>query len=63
MIMVKCVTVSLKLNDGKLDKVYHQTVKKVTEDFEELHFNTAISQMMIFVNEAYKADALPFDIL
>ena len=50
-----------KLNDGKLDKVYHQTVKKVTEDFEELHFNTAISQMMIFVNEAYKADALPFD--
>ena len=50
-----------KLNDGQLDKVYHQTVKKVTEDFEELHFNTAISQMMIFVNEAYKADALPFD--
>ena len=50
-----------KLNDGKLDKVYHQTVKKVTEDYEELHFNTAISQMMIFVNEAYKADALPFD--
>lgn len=50
-----------KLNDGKLDKVYHQTVKKVTEDFEELHFNTAISQMMIFVNEAYKADALPFE--
>lgn len=50
-----------KLNDGKFDKVYHQTVKKVTEDFEELHFNTAISQMMIFVNEAYKADALPFD--
>ena len=33
-----------KVNDGKLDKVYHQTVKKVTEDFEELHFNTAISQ-------------------
>lgn len=47
-------------NDGKLDKVYNETVKKVTEDFENLHFNTAISQMMVFVNEAYKADALPY---
>ena len=47
------------LNDGKLDKVYHQTVKKVTEDYENLHFNTAISQLMVFVNEAYKVDALP----
>ena len=33
-----------------LEKVYHQTVKKVTEDFENLGFNTAISQMMIFIN-------------
>ena len=48
------------LNDGKLDKVYHQTVKKVTEDYENLHFNTAISQLMVFVNEAYKVDALPY---
>ncbi len=48
-------------NDGKLTKVYNQTVKKVTEDFEQLHFNTAISQMMVFVNEAYKADALPYE--
>ena len=47
-------------NDGALDRVYHQTVKKVTEDFEALRFNTAISQMMVFVNEAYKTDALPF---
>lgn len=46
-------------NDGSLDVVYHQTVKKVTEDFEHLRFNTAISQMMVFVNEAYKATALP----
>ena len=38
----------------ELDTVYHQTVKKVTEDFESLAFNTAISQMMIFVNEVYK---------
>lgn len=48
-------------NDGKLSKVYNQTVKKVTEDFEQLHFNTAISQLMVFVNEAYKADALPYE--
>ncbi|MFT8976435.1 leucine--tRNA ligase [Liquorilactobacillus nagelii] len=49
------------LNDGKLDHVYHQTVKKVTEDFSAMHFNTAISQLMVFVNDAYKADALPLD--
>src|SRR5699024_422274 len=48
-----------KVNRGELDKVYHQTIKKVTEDYEQLHFNTAISQMMIFVNEANKVDALP----
>ncbi|TLG79506.1 leucine--tRNA ligase [Vagococcus zengguangii] len=48
-------------NDGKLTKVYHQTVKKVTEDYEILHFNTAISQLMIFVNEANKQDALPYE--
>ena len=46
-------------NDGSLDKIYQQTVKKVTEDYEALRFNTAISQMMIFVNEAYKTEALP----
>jgi leucyl-tRNA synthetase len=48
-------------NDGKLTKVYHQTVKKVGEDINQLHFNTAISQLMIFVNEAYKAEALPVE--
>ena len=37
-----------------LDMIYHQTVKKVTEDYEKLAFNTAISQLMIFVNEVYK---------
>ena len=41
-------------SNNSLDKVYHQTVKKVTEDYENLRFNTAISQMMIFVNECYK---------
>ncbi|WP_338488540.1 leucine--tRNA ligase [Ruoffia tabacinasalis] len=51
---------SVKESDSKeLEKVYHQTVKKVTEDYEQLHFNTAISQMMIFLNEAKDADVLP----
>ena len=45
-------------NDGKLDKVYHATVKKVTHDIETLNLNTAISQMMIFINECYKADQI-----
>ncbi|EUJ35496.1 leucine--tRNA ligase [Brochothrix thermosphacta] len=45
-------------NDGSLDRVYHQTVKKVTADYEVLHFNTAISQLMVFINEAYKADTV-----
>jgi len=43
----------------ELTKVYHQTVKKVTSDFEQLGFNTAISQMMIFVNAVYKAGKCP----
>ncbi|MEW9677087.1 leucine--tRNA ligase [Lentibacillus sp. L22] len=46
-------------NDTSMDKVYHETVKKVTEDFEQLHFNTGISQMMVFVNEGYKVNELP----
>lgn len=45
-------------NDHSLDFIYHATVKKVTADYETLGFNTAISQMMIFVNEAYKAPTL-----
>lgn len=46
-------------NDGALTKVYHQTVKKVTDDFETLAFNTAIAQMMIFVNAVYKNGSCP----
>ena len=42
-----------------LDKLYNQTVKKVTEDYESLNINTAISQMMIFVNAVNKEDVLP----
>ena len=46
-------------DDGKLTKIYHQTVKKVTSDFEALGFNTAIAQMMVFVNEVYKNGSCP----
>ena len=45
-------------NDN-LKQIYHQTVKKVTEDFESLNFNTAISQMMIFINAVAKENKLP----
>jgi leucyl-tRNA synthetase len=45
-------------NDGELDYIYNQTVKKVTEDYEELQYNTAISQMMVLINEIYKAKAI-----
>ncbi len=50
-------------NDGSLDYIYNLTVKKVTEDFEKLSFNTAISQMMIFINEVYKAKTIYKDYL
>ncbi|GLI07568.1 leucine--tRNA ligase [Paenibacillus tyrfis] len=40
-------------------RTWHRTIKKVTEDYDALRFNTAISQLMIFVNEAYKTDRLP----
>jgi leucyl-tRNA synthetase len=46
-------------DDGKLTKLYHQTVKKVTSDFESLGFNTAIAQMMVFINEVYKTGSCP----
>ena len=46
-------------NDGALEKLYHQTVKKVTSDFESLGFNTAIAQMMVFINEVYKNGNCP----
>jgi leucyl-tRNA synthetase len=47
----------------EFERVYHQTVKKVTEDFEGLRFNVAISQMMVFINEAYKQSQLPKDLM
>ena len=42
-----------------LEKVYHFTVKKVTNDYENMNFNTAIAQMMIFINSAYKENVVP----
>jgi len=45
-------------NDGSLDYVYNYTVKKVSEDIENLRLNTAISQMMIFINECYKQEKI-----
>lgn len=44
---------------AELEKVYNVTVRKVTSDFESLGFNTAISQMMIFINAVYKAESCP----
>src|SRR5690606_36355759 len=44
-------------------KSLHKTIKKVEEDTERLAFNTAISQMMIFVNEATSAKSLPVETL
>ena len=55
-----CTEGNIKDEENKsLEKVYHQTVKKVTEDYEKLNFNTAISQMMIFVNACYKEEFVP----
>ena len=49
----------VETDDGNLTRIYHQTVKKVTSDFETLGFNTAIAQMMVFVNEVYKNGSCP----
>ena len=51
-----------KLQDKEnknLERIYNYTVKKVTNDYETMGFNTAISQMMIFVNTVYKEDIFP----
>ena len=49
----------LNKENNNLKLIYNQTVKKVTEDFESLNFNTAISQMMIFINAVSKEEYLP----
>ena len=45
--------------NAKLEKVYNYTVKKVTNDYETMNYNTAISQMMIFINTCMKEDVVP----
>ena len=55
------------IEDGKvkdeenpnLDAPYNKMVKKITSDYENLSFNTAVSEMMIFINAVYKEDVLP----
>ena len=47
--------------NSNLEKIYHKTVKKVTNDYESLSFNTAISQMMIFINAVYKEEIFPIE--
>lgn len=47
--------------NSNLEKIYHKTVKKVTSDYESLSFNTAISQMMIFINAIYKEEVFPLE--
>ena len=57
-------TMSGKLKDepnSNLERVYNYTVKKVTNDYETMNFNTAISQMMIFVNTVQKEDIFPIE--
>ena len=48
-----------KAENKNLEKAYHYTVKKVSNDYESMSFNTAIAQMMIFINAVYKEDVLP----
>ena len=53
-----------KLQDKEnlnLEKAYHYTVKKVSNDYETMNFNTAVSQMMIFINTVNKEDVFPIE--
>ena len=57
-------TESNKISDSSnknLERIYHYTVKKVTNDYETMNFNTAISQMMIFINTVNKEKVLPIE--
>ena len=46
-------------SDNEFERVHHFTIKKITEDIEALRFNTAISQLMIYVNEIMKLEQFP----
>ena len=53
----------IKDDYAPLDTIYNQTIEKVTHDFEDLHFNTAIASLMVLVNEFYRAERLPVSML
>jgi leucyl-tRNA synthetase len=54
---------TFRVNDedpnGDQLRVLHEAIKKVTEDVEGMRFNTAISALMIFINEANQWDSVP----
>ncbi|MGO4181570.1 leucine--tRNA ligase [Paenibacillus sp. TAF43_2] len=56
-------SLNAKIGNGETSdafkRIWHRSIKKITDDYEGLRFNTVISQLMIFVNEAYKTDVLP----
>ena len=57
-------TVSEKIKkqpNKNLERIYNYTVKKVTDDYETMNFNTAVSQMMIFINTVYKENIFPIE--
>ncbi|HBU06885.1 MAG TPA: hypothetical protein DEB09_02270 [Candidatus Magasanikbacteria bacterium] len=59
-------TKDTKLRNTKIDTLLHQTIKKVSEDIEAMHFNTAVAQLMILVNEMSKEEQLfltPYSLL
>lgn len=53
----------IKDDYAPLETIYNQTIEKVTHDFEDLHFNTAIASLMVLVNEFYRAERLPVSML
>ena len=47
--------------DAELLRLYHETIRKVTEDIDALRMNTAISQLMVCANHLQKANSIPYD--
>ncbi len=54
--------ISDKINNKELEKLLHKTIKKVSEDIEDMNFNTAVSCLMIFINKCYELNDLPKEI-
>jgi len=49
-------------NDSHLESVIHRTIEKVTRDIQTFSFNTAVSALMIALNEMEKSDMVPFEL-